>query len=60
LIAIFGPEVVVLSALDQWISAKQFLSGLREPRWKIDQVSLKRLCIEILIASCALTQLRNY
>jgi hypothetical protein len=40
-ISIFGPEVVVLTALDQLLSAREFLRNLREPDYNLDNVSLK-------------------
>jgi hypothetical protein len=50
LIAIFGPEIVVLTALDQWPSAKRLLIRLKDPSfgYVIDKVRRKRHRIIIL------------
>jgi hypothetical protein len=60
LIAIFGPEVVVLTALDQLLSARQFLRNLRSPHYNIDKVGLKQHSIVLLSISCLLTLPRIY
>ena len=59
-IAIFGPEVVVLTALDQWLSAKRLLTRLRDPAQSIDKVCLQWQSILILSIVYALTLLWYY